>query len=333
VSPARALGIKRQVKGGVVSTCMRVLAVDGGGIRGLIPLTVLEYVERRTGRPASQLFDLMVGVSTGAVIVLGLATRGLGGGPLYGAKDIARFYEQESHLIFRRRVLPFIRNLFEAKYSPDRLEQVLSHIFGEGRLSQTSGHVVIPAYDIERDEPYLFDSRRARLDPQNEDFLVRDVARAASAAPTYFPPVRLARTARDGYLALVDGGVFANNPALIGYVEAMSLRPAAQILLVSLGTGESFEPILLKDARGWGLAKWAQPILSIAFDGGGRMVHRQLEALLPEDRYFRFQAELPSGIALDRVQGDSTRRLRLHGERVVARERSRLERLCALLSS
>ena len=107
--------------------------------------------------------------------------------------------------------------------------------------------------------PYFFKSRKAR--EEGEDFPLSVVARATSAAPTYFEPYQL------GDQALVDGGVFAANPAMCAFAEVLRFRPAAEIVLLSLGTGQRTRKRSFEDVEDWGLLEWARPIIDVVFDG------------------------------------------------------------------
>jgi patatin-like phospholipase/acyl hydrolase len=161
-------------------------------------------------------------------------------------------------------------------------------------------NVLVTAYDIELRRPHFFKSDRAQKKPER-DFHLADVARATSAAPTYFEPARVRSRAENDPVALVDGGVFANNPAACALVEAICTYDAklSDMEFVSLGTGELTRPILYEEAKGWGLAKWAQPILSVVFDGVSDTVDFQVKSLIAltakKSRYLRIQAPLHEG--------------------------------------
>jgi uncharacterized protein len=245
----------------------RVLAIDGGGIRGLIPATVLRELERRTGQPVHELFDLVVGTSTGAVLSLGLTTPGPDGGPRYTAGDLLDLYLEEGPDIFSRSLAYRVRSIngvTNAKYPASGIEEVLARYFGEQRLSAALGDVLVTAYETELREPFLLRSRRARVDPA-ADFALRDVARAATAAPTFFSPARV--LGADGTpWSLIDGGVFANNPAMVGVVEAMAAYGTRDVLSLSLGTGDLTRPLPHRRIRAWGLLHWARPLIDIVFD-------------------------------------------------------------------
>jgi patatin-like phospholipase/acyl hydrolase len=277
----------------------KVLAIDGGGIRGIIPALILQDIENRTQRSISDLFDMVAGTSTGGIIALGVTLAGDGGRPAKSAQDIVGLYEREGANIFPTSLLEtlHIANVLGAKYHADGLEATLERYFGEARLKDALKPVVVPSYDIEKQMPIFFKSEKARLDP-NYDFPMRQVARATSAAPTYFPPQRIDTADPLQYYALIDGGVIANNPAMCAYAEAIKMGKVngSGVLMVSLGTGELRHPIRYKDANGWGQLEWARPVLDIALQGSSATVDYQLQQLLATEgtsqTYYRFQLAL-----------------------------------------
>ena len=314
---------------------LRVLSLDGGGIRGIIPVVVLEEIERRAGQPICRLFDLIAGTSTGGILALGLTKRSPGGEPEYRAADLRNLYVTQGPSIFHqslgRRILS-LGKLLEAKYPASNIDDVLLRYFGDQRLADALTPVVIPAFEIQGRRAWFFRSARAATD-EGYNFLMREVARATSAAPTYFPPVRLLRRAPDPDsdrpdYALVDGGVFANNPAMCAYVEAQAARPQ-QLLLVSIGTGGRVTPIEYDQARGWGVVGWAQPILDVVFDGINDTTEYQLGKLLkPSVTYYRFQAKLrPHEDKLDDASPENIKRLTATGAAIVAQRSGDLDTL------
>jgi uncharacterized protein len=206
-----------------IGASSKVLSIDGGGIRGIIPAMVLGEIEDRTGKPASELFDLIAGTSTGGILALGLAKPTVGSNkPQYKAEELAELYEKEGGRIFSRSVWHRTRALgstLEEKYPSEGIEGVLDEYFGETRLQDALTNVLVAAYEIERRIPWFFRSERAK-ERIDYDFPMKQVARATSAAPTYFEPVKIGAEGSSDYYALIDGGVFANNPALCAYVEA-----------------------------------------------------------------------------------------------------------------
>ena len=203
----------------------RILCIDGGGIRGIVPAVVLDALEQRTGRAISDCFDLIAGTSTGGIIALALTRPDPRGRPQYTAADVVGFYEDIGPSIFARDPLHRARTLESLggpRFDAAALRRAMLEYFGDTRLSDALRDDLVPAYDIERREPFFFKSHYARTRPER-DFRMRDVALATAAGPTYFEPVRIETKDHVGYRALVDGGVFANNPTMCAWVEALGL--------------------------------------------------------------------------------------------------------------
>jgi patatin-like phospholipase/acyl hydrolase len=321
---------------------VKVLSIDGGGIRGIIPAMILAEIERRTERPIAQLFDLIAGTSTGGIIALGLTKPGVEGKPEYTAQQLVRLYETEGSTIFARPIWHRLiagGNFLEEKFPSSGIEGVLDSYFGEARLKDVLTNVLISSYEIEKRFPFFFKSSRAKQHA-DYDFPLKKVARATSAAPTYFEPLKLEAQESPGYYALVDGGVYANNPAMCGYVEAVCAQPElCEYLVVSLGTGELTRPIPYDDAKDWGLAMWAQPILDVVFDGVSDTVDYQLRQLLParEDgakRYYRFQTTLTMGNDnMDDASQTNLFALKALAKRIISQDDSDLAQLCEQLTA
>jgi patatin-like phospholipase/acyl hydrolase len=311
-----------------------VLSIDGGGIRGIIPATVLAEIERRTGRATADLFDLIAGTSTGGLIALALAAPGDDGRPRWRAADVVALYEAEGPRIFsrslRRRLFSGF-GLLDERYSDGGLEAALDRYLGEARLSQALTPVLVSAYSLEKRGPFFFKTSRARENPRR-DYPMREAGRATAAAPTYFEPEQVVD--EDGEpIGLVDGGVCLNNPAMSAYAEARR-EGADDVLVASIGTGEQTRPIAFEKARTWGGLEWARPLLDVMFDGMSDVVDYQLDHLLGSDRYYRFQTRL------DRAQDDlddvSARNLALLHEEaaeLVEEAGPRIDELCAALTA
>src|SRR5580704_798792 len=278
---------------------LRILSIDGGGIRGIIPALVLARIEKLTRRSAATLFDLVAGTSTGGVLAIALPVPKFSGRPVYSAQELVTLFEREGARIFSRsmlRTLVTSDSLFWKKYSSQGIEEVLLEYFGDSRLSDASTDVLIASYEIERSLPFFFRSSLARERP-DYDFPARDVARATSAAPTYFEPMRIPTGTDSGNYTLIDGGVFANNPAACALVEAHATlpRPGGYLprgyLVVSLGTGSLMQTLPLQLAKNWGALLWVKPLLNAMFDGVSSTVDFQLRQLMPSG-YYRFQPAL-----------------------------------------
>jgi patatin-like phospholipase/acyl hydrolase len=318
-----------------MANLIKVLSIDGGGIRGIIPAMVLTEIERRTQRPISGLFHLIAGTSTGGILALGLTKPGARGKPDKTAKELVNLYEMEGGRIFSRSVWHRIHaagNLAEEKYPSDGIEQVLEEYFGGARLKDALIDVLITSYEIERRIPWFFNTRNART-KSGYDFPMKQVARATSAAPTYFEPLKIDTEDRSDYYALIDGGVFANNPGMCAYVEAKNTYPDADdFMVVSLGTGELTRRLPYEEVKGWGLARWVQPLISVMFDGVSDTVDYQLKNLLPVNRYFRFQIRLDEGNDdMDDATRTNIRVLKLLAEDIIRDNSQTLDTLCGHL--
>lgn len=303
---------------------MKILSIDGGGIRGMIPAVVLAKLEQKRGKPVAEMFDLIAGTSTGGILALALTKPNANGKPQYTAEDVVRLYEREGHRIFHRspwHTLTSLGVLADQKYPNSGIEGVLDEYFGEARLKDAVTGVIITSYEIERRFPFFFKSRNARLRP-DYDYAMKHLARATSAAPTFFEPCKLATEGPEDYFALIDGGIYANNPAMCGLVEARTAWPdAREFLVVSLGTGEQTKPLPYDKAKNWGLAQWAKPVLEIVLDAVSSTVDYQLRQTLPASNYFRFQTRLIHGSeSMDDTSPKNLRGLKLQGE-ALARER------------
>ena len=296
---------------------MRILAIDGGGIRGLIPAIVLTELERRAGRRAFELFDLIAGTSTGGILACALCAPD----PL-PASELVNLYEEEGPEIFDRSLFQRIRSaegLLDEKYDDAALDRALERFLGHKRLSETRPDLIVPSYDTALPGPYFFKTRKAREAPE-DDFPLSLVARATSAAPTYFEPLPVADH------ALVDGGVFAANPAMCALAEVLRSGPLDDVRLLSLGTGQRTRQRTFADVKDWGLVEWARPIIDVVFDGVSDAVHYQLLHALGEVRYWRLQTELTlASDDLDDASADNLRKLRIQAERLIEAESAKID--------
>jgi patatin-like phospholipase/acyl hydrolase len=305
---------------------MRVLAIDGGGIRGLIPALVLTELERRAGRRVFELFDLIAGTSTGGILACALCAP-----DALPASELVKLYEDEGPEIFDRSLFQRIRSaegLLDEKYDDAALDRALERFLEHKLLSETRPDLIVPAYDTALPGPYFFKTTKARETPDDDDFPLSIVARATSAAPTYFEPVE------SGERALVDGGVFATNPAMCALAEVLNIEGVSprDVVLLSLGTGERTHKRSFDEIKDWGLAMWARPILDVVFDGVSDAVHYQLDRVLSGERYLRLQVELTlASDDLDNASEDNLAKLRGHAEDLLRDRGADLDKMLAKL--
>ena len=295
---------------------MKVLAIDGGGIRGLIPALLLAEIERRTERRIADLVDMIAGTSTGGILACALGKPD----PLPAA-EVASLYVEEGPRIFDRSLLKQITSLggyLDERYSDKGLVRALERYLGDTPMSAATVPLLLTAYDTEARAIHLL-----RSEGEHSGATMVQAAHATSAAPTYFEPVRL------GDATLIDGGVFAINPSLCAYAE---VRGSLDLLL-SLGTGEHTRRLPYDDVKDWGQLEWARPLIDVVFDGGQDAVDFQLRGLLP-DGYVRLQTQLVrASDDLDDASADNLARLRGEAEALIVRESQRIDDVCARLTA
>ena len=282
----------------------RILTIDGGGIRGLIPARILVSLERklqqRSGRPEARIadfFDLIAGTSTGGLITCLLLAPGKNGwSSAFSAQEIVDLYLDHGSEIFDAPLSKRIRSLGglrDERYEAAGLERLIDERMGDLWLSQLIKPCLITAYDVTRRKAKFFTQHDARND--DKDYPIKVVARATSAAPTYFEAMP-GENGRNPY-AYVDGGLFANNPAMCAYVEAyrkLAGKPTAEnMVLLSLGTGQITKSYPYQSVKDWGMVQWVGPLIDIMMASVSETVDYQMQQLFTahgrRDSYLRLQ--------------------------------------------
>lgn len=291
----------------------KALAIDGGGIRGLIPTIVLAEIERRTGRGIASLFDLIAGTSTGGIIACALTMPK----PMT-AEQVADIYVKDGPKIFNRtlrKTITSVGGLLDEVYDKRGTDEVMDRHFGHARLGDAITRVLVTVYDLQAREPLVL---RSDTDP---NVSMADAAYATSAAPMYFEPIRV------GERTLIDGGMFATNPAMYAYIES-SPRPD---LLLGLGTGRQTRPLPYEDVKSWGKFEWGKPLVDIVSDGSAGAADTYLAALAG-DTYVRLQTRLQfASDDLDDASAKNLAALRREAEHLIAEQSDVLDRVCAQL--
>lgn len=286
---------------------IRILSVDGGGIRGVLPGTILAQLEKilqtksNSERKIGDYFDMIAGTSTGGILSCIYLMPGSDGKAKYSAQDAVDLYIKNGHTIFDRTTaqkLSSVGGILHQKYSQDALYELLTTYFGDTTLDKLIKPSLITSYEITDRKAIFFTSADARED-NIFNFYVRDVARATSAAPTYFSPAHIESVNKQSF-SLVDGGMFANNPALCAYAEARKLNfsklfndpskkdkpTAADMIIVSMGTGSVKKQYHYDDFKHAGEIKWLEPVIDILMSGNSETVAYQLTQM-----YLTLEAE------------------------------------------
>ncbi|GLJ39136.1 hypothetical protein SUGI_0797650 [Cryptomeria japonica] len=303
-----------------------ILSIDGGGVRGIIPSTILEFLEtelQKLDGPDVRLadyFDVIAGTSTGGLVTAMLTAPNKENRPLFAAKDVKQFYKDESCSIFPTRgfiwgwLLKIYAFLRGPKYTGRYLHNRVKELVGDIRLHDLLTNVVIPTYDSHLQQPVIFSTFQAR-DDVSKDAYLSDVCIGTSAAPTYLPAHYFETKDSFGIprpFHLIDGGVAANNPTLVAMNEVtkeslnhpeewVTLRKAKDkrnILVLSLGTGYKTATYKASDVSKWGLLGWLRqkdmvPIVDTFMQSSSDMVdiHSSLlfHTFQSEQNYLRIQ--------------------------------------------
>ena len=292
----------------------RILSIDGGGIRGIFPAGVLTELESQylDGESIVDYFDLVTGTSTGGILALGLAAGQKAG-------DLLSLYVDRGNEVFpvRGRALRKATQWLKAGYDRGPLDRILAEVLGNRKLRDASVRLCIPSLDWNYSDTYVFKT------PHHPDFKkdgnepMAKVAAATAAAPTFFRPVE------DGHV-LADGGVWANNPIMIGLVEAMSsfMVRRADISILSIGCGEA--PYTINRLQKWfgGKLPWAS-IMFAAMHFQSMNAIGQAGLLIGRDKIMRLVPQAGGTIPLDdwktavAVLPDEAREaVAKHGERI-----------------
>lgn len=295
----------------------RILSIDGGGVRGIIPaqvaVSIEEKLQQKSGNPDAKIadyFDLIAGTSAGGILTCTYLfpdpknpSR-----PRWSAQDALNLSIKSGRDIFKSsfwQTLISLDGIVDEKYSSVDLEKFLLEQFADCKLSELLKPCLITSYDIERRKAHFFNQIDAIKNVKN-DYLIRDITRATSAAPSYFEVPKICSLTGESYV-LVDGGVFANSPALCAYAEVRHKfripedRPdrgptATEMVILSLGTGDAQKKYPYQEAKDWGQIEWLEPLISILMTGVAETVDYQLmqifDAIERPNQYLRITPDL-----------------------------------------
>lgn len=297
---------------------IRILSLDGGGIRGIITCVILKYIEeqlQKLDHPNAKIgdyFDLVAGSSTGGLLASIILFPDNTKKAKFSVQEALDLYAKKGDDIFNVKFWEHLLNpfgLFNEKISEKNLEKQLAEVFGDLQLKDFIKPCLITSYDIRERRAKLFASHEAKAPLEN--FYVKDVCRATSAAPTYFEPARI-KSFYNQEFTLIDGGVYANNPALCAYAEARKIAfskvlnndkkvdyPSVNdMIIVSVGTGTVLKPYHFKDFENAGKIKWISPLIDILLSSNAETVdynlQKMFETLGPRNRlnYHRLMPSL-----------------------------------------
>jgi patatin-like phospholipase/acyl hydrolase len=308
-------------------TKIRMLSIDGGGIRGIIPATIMIYLEKQIRKETKnenakvgEYFDMISGTSTGGILACLYLTPESPGSTKakYTAEEALKLYLNHGTEIFSKKFWERITHykMWNENYKADSLQKLLDNFFGDTKLSELIRPCLITSYDFFHRRATFFNSVDARCRAGDvRDFYVKNITRATSAAPTYFEPARI--TSIGGSIFnLIDGGVFVNNPSMSAYSEARttnfsedpyieqsckSKKPdkptAVEMFHVSVGTGSEARRIEFNTLKDAGLVSWLPYLIDIMMSASSetvdyhlRKIYDTLDDKADREDYMRLEA-------------------------------------------
>ena len=309
---------------------IKVLALDGGGIKGIIPIKILSYIESRLGESSiSHSFDIMSGTSSGGIIVLllNIPKEGENKTPKYRAQDLHGIFKDFGAKIFDR---PWYQKIlscngwFGPKYNDEELNRDLKELMGKYTNLDTVKDVLVASYDLVDERNYFFSKSKAQVDKERQ-FYLKDIARATSAAPTYFNPATIYDVGKKSKHVMVDGGVSVNNPTLAALVYAFAKHGGnVDYLVVSIGTGSTVQSSKSKleysemNVGRAGRLEWVPNIINLLMDSVNDVTDYEARQVLGSKNYYRLQVTIdPEHSELDNASPDNIKALEDYADRFI----------------
>jgi patatin-like phospholipase/acyl hydrolase len=270
---------------------VRILSLDGGGIRGISEAMMMAEVEKRTNKKATELFDIIAGVSIGSLIGAGLVTK-------FAASDMVTLWENKAQEIFKcnaARVVTTADGTLAPKWPYDNYIKLVGDTFGNFLLSDSTTEFICPAKETTKDENWYFSRNTARLHPEFSKITIQDCILSSSAAPGFFRshPLKIA----GDELNFIDGAMFAPNPTDVALSSAGNPE---NTLVLSLGTGRKLLKQSYKQTAQRGFLGWAVggQLFEMMIESNAQNIHQSMKSFLKE-KYFRWETTLDKDVRLD----------------------------------
>ncbi|WP_455714552.1 patatin-like phospholipase family protein [Anaerosporobacter sp.] len=324
-----------------------ILSIDGGGIKGIVSALVLieleDIIKKYSGTDTVYLvdyFDLIAGTSTGSILAALLLCPNDCNRPKYTASDALNLYLTKGKSMFQTNPLHKIRTLgglMGPKYKNKALTAELNSYFGNVKTADLLKPCLLTAYNMTTRDSLFFNSLSS-LKSEDRNYNLADAVLASTAAPTFFPP-SCTKTYNSCEDSLIDGGVFANNPALCALIESLKLDETKDIretMVLSVGNVRTSKSYEYNKVRHWGAINWAFPILDILMDASEQTVDYQLNKLYSilgiSSHYLRVAANVRENVPpMDDTSEEAINRLLEIGKELVLKKHRDLERYARIL--
>ncbi len=259
-----------------------LLSIDGGGVRGVVPLMILKEIEKLTGKPISENIDYFAGTSSGALIGAVLALKDDEGNSIYGTKEVFDIINRVTKNIFKEKGI----GLFDSKYDRSEFDYQLENIFKNAKLSETKFPISVTAFNLNDYSPKVWSTLKS-LKNSNEDALLKDILGASTSAPYYFDSKQI----NDDFY--IDGGVISNTSTMSGYVDMVKNSIVKNsvdldnLIVISLGTGKVINTNH-SSYKNFGILDWLftkNNILDVALDSSSLNNQKLAQELFGENYY------------------------------------------------
>ena len=278
-----------------------ILSLDGGGIRGIVPAAVLAYLEDRIQNMMgdnrlriANLVDFVAGTSTGSIIgglmIIPQTTKNNYVTTLYTMWEIVQMYFEFGGQVFRKNSFWYDAKtawgLLGPRFPESNIEAPLLQYMNHYKLKDLLKPCMFSGYDIDKRKVIFYTN--ADEHQLYSDYYLKDIVRGSTSIPSIFPPAYFNEGVRIN--TIVDGGIFANNPALAAYIEVsktifkgddrLKKRETQDILMISLGTGDyAKKSYSYKKTKRWGKAQWIVPALDIMATSHSEVTHYEMEKI------------------------------------------------------
>jgi patatin-like phospholipase/acyl hydrolase len=326
------------------SSTVTILSIDGGGIRGIVPLYLLNQLENHFRTTyhhpdfkLSTLFNVYSGTSTGAIITSGLSIiNPTTKAPLYDTHFVLKAYLDAGSKIFRASSWESFKSLgglTSSKYSSASLEKYFGYFFKDYKMSDFLYNNLIVAYDLIERKPFVFTGGPSFI---QSPFKVKDALRATTSAPIYFKPSITVDDFGNEY-QLIDGGVVANSSALVlleYLLDHQLINSSTTIHWLSLGTGYGKNKLNPEDLDG--AFTWLFPLLDILNIGTANNVNTQVESILKNltthSKFIRINPELIASDGLDDISPDNVKALQASAQNFIDKNPEQWNQVIQLLT-
>ncbi|MCL1127999.1 patatin-like phospholipase family protein [Shewanella surugensis] len=230
-----------------------ILSIDGGGLNGIIPIAVLQYIEENSGIRIQEIFDLMVGTSSGGIVASLIATPDKSGKAKFNLTDIQAVFHQGASKLFSAsayRDLLSLHGWIAPRYSVQKKYDLFNQYLPEMMLREALIPIAIPSFDYDNMEPIVFKSWTG------DNYYMKDLLTASTSAISFYAPSMIYSHTNKKNHELLDASLYLNSPEVVALLLAQKLYPEKKYIMVSLGAGMVDNDYFAESGKHWGILQW-----------------------------------------------------------------------------